>query len=118
MKVAINGLGRIGKAFLKIALEKGINVLAVNDLVDTKTLAYLMKYDSVYGVYDGKIEAGEGFIKINGKKIIVLNEKEPEKLPWKLLGIDVVIESTGLFTDKEGASRHLTAGAKKVIISA
>ena len=118
MKVAINGLGRIGKAFLKIALEKGINVLAVNDLVDTKTLAYLMKYDSVYGVYDGKIEAGEGFIKINGKKIIVLHEKEPEKLPWKLLGIDVVIESTGLFTDKEGASRHLTAGAKKVIISA
>ncbi len=118
MKVAINGLGRIGKAFLKIALENGVNVIAVNDLVDTKTLAYLIKYDSVYGVYDGEVEAGEGFIKINGKKIQVFAEKEPEKLPWKQLGVDVVIESTGLFIDKEGASRHLTAGAKKVIISA
>lgn len=118
VKVAINGLGRIGKAFLKIALENGVNIVAINDLVDTKTLAYLMKYDSVYGVYDGNVEAGEGFIKINGKKINVYSEKEPEKLPWKQLGVDVVIESTGLFTDKEGASRHLSAGAKKVIISA
>lgn len=118
VKVAINGLGRIGKAFLKLALENGISVVAINDLVDTKTLAYLVKYDSVYGVYDGKVEAGDGFIKINGKKINVYSEKEPEKLPWKQLGVDVVIESTGLFTDKEGASRHLAAGAKKVIISA
>jgi len=118
VKVAINGLGRIGKAFLKLALEKGIEVVAINDLVDTKTLAYLIKYDSVYGVYPGKVESGEGFVKVNGKKINVYSEKEPEKLPWKALGVDIVIESTGLFTDKEGASRHLSAGAKKVIISA
>jgi glyceraldehyde 3-phosphate dehydrogenase len=118
VKVAINGLGRIGKAFLKLAFLKGIDVVAINDLVDTKTLAYLIKYDSVYGVYDGKVEAGEGFVKVNGKKINVYSEKEPEKLPWKVLGVDIVIESTGLFTDKEGASRHLAAGAKKVIISA
>ena len=118
VKVAINGLGRIGKAFLKLALEKGIDVVAINDLVDTKTLAYLMKYDSVYGVYDKPVEDGNGFIKINGKKINVYSEKEPEKLPWKNLGIDVVIESTGLFTDKEGAMKHINAGAKKVVISA
>jgi len=118
VKVAINGLGRIGKAFLKLAFEKGVDVVAINDLVDTKTLAYLIKYDSVYGVYDKKVEAGVGFVKVNGKKINVYSEKEPEKLPWKALGVDVVIESTGLFTDKEGAMRHITAGAKKVIISA
>lgn len=118
VKVAINGLGRIGKAFLKIALEKGIDVVAINDLVDTKTLAYLMKYDSVYGNYDKKVEAGNGFIKINGKKINVYSEKEPEKLPWKQLGIDIVIESTGLFTDRENASKHLNAGAKKVVLTA
>ena len=118
MKVAINGLGRIGKAFLKIALERGIDVVAINDLVDTKTLAYLMKYDSVYGNYKEKVEAGEGFIKVAGKKISVFSEKEPEKLPWKSLGIDIVIESTGLFTDREGAEKHLRAGAKKVVISA
>ncbi len=117
-KVAINGCGRIGRTFLKIALEKGVNVVAVNDLLDPKTLAYFMKYDSVYGNFKGKIEAGGNFIKINGKKILVFSEKEPEKLPWKKLGIDVVIESTGFFVDKEGASKHLTAGAKKVVISA
>ncbi len=117
-KVAINGCGRIGRTFLKIALERGVNVLAVNDLLDPKTLAYFMKYDSVYGNFKGKIEAGENYIKINGKKILVFSEKEPEKLPWKKLGIDVVIESTGLFVDKEGAGKHITAGAKKVVISA
>jgi glyceraldehyde 3-phosphate dehydrogenase len=118
MKIAINGFGRIGKAFLKIALEKGLDVVAINDLVDTKTLAYLMKYDSVYGNYDKEVEAGEGFIKVNGKKILVFAEKEPEKLPWKKLSVDIVIESTGLFTDKEGAIKHIAAGAKKVVISA
>jgi len=117
-KVAINGLGRIGKAFLKIAIEKGINVVAINDLVDTKTLAYLLKYDSVYGNYPKKIEAGNGFIKIGGRKILVFSEKEPENLPWKKLGVDIVIESTGLFSEREGAEKHLKAGAKKVIITA
>jgi glyceraldehyde 3-phosphate dehydrogenase len=118
VNVAINGLGRIGKSFLKIALEKGVNVVAVNDLVDTKTLAYLYKYDSVFGNFKGKVESGEGFIKIDGKKISVFAEKEPEKLPWKKLNIDIVIESTGLFTEREGAMKHIAAGAKKVIISA
>ncbi len=117
-KVAINGCGRIGRTFLKVALEKGVNVIAVNDLLDPKTLAYFMKYDSVYGNFKGKIEAGNDFIKIDGKKILIFSEKEPEKLPWKKLGVDVVIESTGLFVDSEGAGKHLTAGAKKVVISA
>ena len=117
-KVAINGCGRIGRTFLKIALEKGVNVVAVNDLLDPKTLAYFMKYDSVYGNLKVNIEAGDNFIKINGKKILVFSEKEPQNLPWKQLGVDIVIESTGFFVDKEGAGKHLTAGAKKVIISA
>jgi glyceraldehyde 3-phosphate dehydrogenase len=118
VKVAINGLGRIGKAFLKIALEKGIDVVAINDLVDTKTLAYLIKYDSIYGNYLDSVEAGDGFIKIGKKKINVYSIKEIEKLPWKTLGIDIVIESTGAFTDRVGAEKHIQAGAKKVIISA
>ena len=83
MKVAINGFGRIGRSVLKIGLDKGVNFVAINDLTDTKTLAYLLKYDSVYGVYNKDVEAGEGFIKINGKKILVFSEENPEKLPWK-----------------------------------
>ena len=118
VKIAINGAGRIGRTVLKIALEKGINVVAVNDIIDPKTLCYFLKYDSVYGPYKGSIESGDNFIKVNGKKILVYSIKEPEKLPWKDLGIDIVIESTGLFVDKESASKHLIAGAKKVIISA
>lgn len=117
-KIAINGLGRIGRVVLKIAIDKGLNVVAVNDLVDVKTLVYFLKYDSVYGPYSEKIEAGEGFIKVNGKKILVYNEKDPEQLPWKKLGVDVVIESTGIFTDKEGCMKHINAGAKKVVLSA
>jgi glyceraldehyde 3-phosphate dehydrogenase len=116
MKIAINGLGRIGRPVLKICLEKGINVVAVNDLCDIKTIAYLLKYDSVYGNYDKKIETGKDFLKINGKTIKVFSEENPEKLPWKKLGIDVVIESTGFFENE--ADKHLKAGAKKVIISA
>lgn len=116
VKLAINGLGRIGRAVLKIALERKLDVVAVNDLTETKNLAYLIKYDSVYGNYPGKVEAGEGFIKINGKTIKVFAEKDPEKLPWKKLGVDVVIESTGFFEDE--GYKHIKAGAKKVIISA
>ncbi len=116
MKLAINGLGRIGRPVLKIALEKGIDVVAVNDLCDVKTIAYLLKYDSVYGNYDKKVETGNGFLKINGKKILVFQEEDPSKLPWKKLGVDVVIEATGFFEDE--ADKHLKAGAKKVIISA
>src|SRR3989304_7941728 len=118
MKVAINGLGRTGRAAFKFGLEKGVNFVAINDLTDTKTLAYLIKYDSIYGCYDKKVEFGKDFIKINNKKILVLSETDPEKLPWKKLGIDIVIESTGFFTDREGAGKHLKAGAKKVLISA
>jgi glyceraldehyde 3-phosphate dehydrogenase len=118
VKVAINGLGRIGKAVLKIGLEKGLDIIAINDLVDTKTLSYLLKYDSVYGICNEKIEPGDGFIKIGKKKILAFAEKDPEKLPWKKLGVDIVIESTGIFTDKDGAEKHIKAGAKKVIITA
>jgi len=116
MKAAINGLGRIGRLVLKIALEKGIDVVAVNDLCDVKTLAYLLKYDSVYGNYDKKAEAGKDFLKIDGKTIKVFQEREPEKLPWKKLNVDVVVESTGFF--EEEGYKHLKAGEKKVIISA
>ncbi|HDK42022.1 MAG TPA: type I glyceraldehyde-3-phosphate dehydrogenase [Candidatus Pacearchaeota archaeon] len=118
MKVAINGLGRIGRNVFKIALEKGVNVVAVNNMSGAKTLAYLLKYDSVYGKYDKKVEFGKDFVKINGKKIKVLSEADPAKLPWKKLGIDLVIESTGLFRKRKDAEKHLKAGAKKVIISA
>lgn len=118
MKVAINGLGRIGKSVLKIALEKGVDVIAVNDLTDIKNLVYLIKHDSVYGNYNKKVIAGKDFLNINNKKIKVFSEKDPSKLPWKELGVDIVIESTGRFTDRKEASKHLKAGAKKVIISA
>jgi len=118
VKVAINGLGRIGRAVLKIALDRKVDVVAVNDLANIQSLVYLIKYDSVYGNYPGKIEAGKDFIKINNKKIRVFSEKDPENLPWGELGIDVLIESTGVFTDREGANKHIKAGAKKVIISA
>ncbi len=116
MKIAINGLGRIGRPVLKVALEMGIKVAAINDLTSPRVLAYLLKYDSVYGNFQGKIGSGRDFLKINGKKIPVLSVPEPEKLPWKKLGIDVVIESTGVFEDQ--GFRHLKAGAKKVLISA
>jgi len=118
MKVSINGLGRIGRAILKIALDKRIDVVAVNDLVDTKTLVYLIKHDSVYGNYNKKVTIGRDFLNINGKKIKVFSEKDPSKLPWKRLGVDIVIEATGFFTDRKDAEKHLKAGAEKVIISA
>ena len=103
---------------MKIALDKGINVVAVNDLASIDSIVYLMKYDSVYGNYKGIIEKGNGFIKLNRKKIMVFSEKQPENLPWAELGVDIVVECTGAFTDREGAMKHLWAGAKKVLISA
>jgi len=118
MKVVINGLGRIGRAVLKVGLERGINFVAINDLTDAKTLSYLLKYDSVYGNYNKKISVGNGFLKINGKKIKIFSKSDPENLPWKKLGVDIAIEATGFFTDRQGAEKHLKAGAKKVIISA
>ena len=117
-KIAINGFGRIGRIVFKIALEKKLNIVAINDLSDLKTLAYLLKYDSVYGKYNKKIESGKDYLKIGGKKIKVFNKKNPKDLPWKKLGIDIVVESTGLFTAREDAKKHLEAGAKRVLISA
>jgi len=119
IKVGINGFGRIGRNLLRSALaHREIEFVAVNDLTDSKTLAHLLKYDSVHGVLGAAVEAGENMIRVNGRSIKVLAEKDPKKLPWKELGADIVVESTGRFTDREGATGHLNAGARKVIISA
>ncbi len=119
IKVAINGFGRIGRNACKIALaHPELEVVAVNDLTDTKTLAHLLKHDSNYGLYHQEVSFDDTDIIVNGKKIRVLAEKDPAALPWKKMGIDVVIESTGFFTKKEDASKHLTAGARRVVISA
>jgi glyceraldehyde 3-phosphate dehydrogenase len=121
-KVAINGFGRIGRNVLKCILKdkecSDIEVVAINDLTDAATLAHLFKYDSVQGTTPYEVKGEEGRLSIDGKPIQVLSVRNPEELPWKKLGIDVVIESTGFFTKREGASKHLAAGAKKVIISA
>lgn len=119
MKVAINGFGRIGRITLRALLEKeGIEVLAINDLSDTQTLAHLFKYDSVHRGFKGTVSAEGGHLLINEQPVHVFAEKDPSLLPWGELGIDIVIESTGKFTRKEGAELHLKAGAKQVIISA
>ena len=119
IRVGINGFGRIGRMFLRAAAdEKGIEIVAVNDVTDAATLAHLLKYDSVHRQFSGTVEAKDDSLVVNGKKIKVLSVKDPEQLPWKDLNVDVVIESTGLFTDKESASKHLAAGAKKVLITA
>jgi glyceraldehyde 3-phosphate dehydrogenase len=117
-KVAINGFGRIGRLAFKVLLEKGADVVAINDLTDNKTLAHLLKYDSVHGKFNGTVEYDDNSITVNGKKIHALAEPNPEKLPWGDLGVNVVLESTGRFTDKEKVMAHITAGAKKVVISA
>lgn len=117
-KIAINGFGRIGRSAFKIARERSdIEIVAINDLTDTKTLAYLLKHDSNYGDYGRDVTATDDTLAIDGVAVKVLAEKEPSALPWRELGVDVVIESTGFFTDKEGASKHLEAGAKRVVIS-
>ncbi|HHT50973.1 MAG TPA: type I glyceraldehyde-3-phosphate dehydrogenase [Eubacteriaceae bacterium] len=121
VKVAINGFGRIGRNVLRAYFLRNIeevDIVAINDLTDPSTLAHLLKYDSVGGVFPYKVEAKEGAIVVEGKEIKVFAERDPGLLPWGDLGIDVVVESTGLFTTKEKASKHITAGAKKVIISA
>lgn len=120
-KVGINGFGRIGRQVLKAALEKYPNdyqVVAVNDLMDADTNAHLFKYDSNYGRFDGEVAVVDGDLVIDGTRIQVLAERDPAALPWGDLGVDIVIESTGIFRDRAGASKHLEAGAKKVIISA
>jgi len=119
INVAINGFGRIGRLVLRAGIkDKNINWVAVNDVTDAKTLAHLFKYDSVHGKYDGIVEYTDDSLIIDNKKIKVLSVLEPQKLPWKDMKIDVAVESTGKFTDREGAELHLKAGAKKVLISA
>ncbi|WP_333784815.1 type I glyceraldehyde-3-phosphate dehydrogenase [Thermocrinis sp.] len=119
VKVAINGFGRIGRSFLRACLQKdNIEVVAINDLTDTKTLAYLLKYDSVHGVFDGTVEAEDGELIVNGKSIKVFSEKDPSLIPWGEVGAEIVIESTGAFTSREKAELHLRDTVKRVIISA
>lgn len=117
-KIAINGFGRIGRNAFKIAFARDdLEIVAINDLTDTKTLAYLLKHDSNYGTYDREVSHDDEHVIVDGHKVKVLAEKDPAALPWKDMEVDVVIESTGFFTDKEGASKHITAGAKRVVIS-
>ncbi len=121
IKVGINGFGRIGRLVFRAALEnkeKDIDFVAVNDITDAKTLAHLLKYDSNFGILPNKVEAKEGAIVVDGKELKVLSEKDPLKLPWGSLGVELVVESTGAFTDAEKAGAHLKAGANKVIITA
>jgi glyceraldehyde 3-phosphate dehydrogenase len=120
-RVAINGFGRIGRLGLRAMLQRHkreLDVVAINDMADLQTNAHLFRYDSTYGIYPGEIEVGEGVLKIDGRNVIVLNQKDPSRLPWRHLSIDLVIESTGVFTDAAQVRAHLDAGAKKVIITA
>ena len=121
VRVGINGFGRIGRNVLRAAVlmkQQALEFVAVNDITDTKTLAHLLKYDSVHGRFPGTVEARDDALVVNGKPIKVSAIKEPEKLPWKALGVDLVLESTGRFTNRPDADKHLAAGAKKVVISA
>ena len=119
MKVAINGFGRIGRLAFKVLLEKSnVEVVAINDLTDNATLAHLLKYDSVQGRFNGTVDSNDDYLIVNGKQIRATAERNPEDLPWAELGVDVVLESTGIFRDEASAGKHLTAGAKRVIISA
>ena len=120
-KIAINGFGRIGRLVLRTLLERHKNeltVVAINDMAELNTNAHLLRYDSTYGIFPGKIEVGEGVLRIDGNNVVVLNEKDPARLPWKQLGVDIAIESTGVFTDGAQVRAHLDAGAKKAIITA
>jgi len=118
-RIGINGFGRIGRVFFRaLAGHPEFEVVAINDLTDTKTLAHLLKYDSVHGRFQGTVEAGADSLIINGKTIKVLASKDPAELPWKALGVEYAVESTGHFTDRAGAGKHIAAGAKKVLISA
>jgi glyceraldehyde 3-phosphate dehydrogenase len=119
IKVGINGFGRIGRNIMRAAMSGGdIDFVAVNDLTDTKTLAHLLKYDSILGNLDAAVEAGDGWISVNGDKFQVLSQRDPAQLPWGDLGVDLVFEGTGLFTKRDDAAKHLQGGAKRVMITA
>jgi glyceraldehyde 3-phosphate dehydrogenase len=119
-RVGINGFGRIGRNFFRAYLQRGgdLEIVAANDIGDTKTMAHLLKHDSVLGTLDLQVEAGDGFIRAGDHEIRFVSVKDPAQLPWRELEVDVAIESTGLFTNRESAEKHLEAGAKKVVISA
>ena len=120
VRVAINGFGRIGRTFFRAAQTEGVGfeIVAINDLTDVKTLAHLLKYDSIMGRFNAEVEVKEGALVVDGKEIKILAERDPQNLPWKDLGVDVVLESTGFFTEGSKAKAHIEAGAKKVILSA
>ncbi|NLI61021.1 MAG: type I glyceraldehyde-3-phosphate dehydrogenase [Clostridiales bacterium] len=121
VKVAINGFGRIGRNAFKVAVEKyadKMEIVAINDLTDSKTLAHLLQFDSCFGKFEGTVEVKDDALVVNGKEIKILAERDPADLPWKEMGVDIVMECTGIFTSKETAGKHIEAGAKKVIISA
>jgi glyceraldehyde 3-phosphate dehydrogenase len=119
VNIGINGFGRIGRLVFRRALQQGgFNIVGINDITDAKTLAYLLKYDSVHGIFEGDVKAEEGAISVNGKKYRVMAEKDPAKLPWKELGADIIVEGTGIFTSREKLQAHITAGAKKVLLTA
>ena len=121
IRVGINGFGRIGRQVIRAAFEQGVadvDFVAVNDLTDTKTLAHLFKYDSIHGTFDGDVSHGEGTLGIDGHDVKVLSERDPSALPWRQLGVDIVLESTGRFTNAADAHKHIDGGARKVIISA
>ena len=119
VKVGINGFGRIGRLVFRQAMaNEKVEIIAINDLCDANTLAHLLKYDSTHGILSADIEVEDNALVVNGNKITICAEKDPAQLPWKELGVDLVVESTGIFTKREGAAKHITAGAKKVIISA
>ena len=118
MKIAINGFGRIGRMFLRTALERNFDVIAINDLTTPATLAHLFKYDSVHGVYPGEISVDEQYLVVDGKRINIISNSKPESLPWEDLEVDLVVESTGKFANQASAEKHLQAGAKQVLVSA
>jgi len=122
IKVGINGFGRIGRQFLRAKLkydkDNNMDIVGINDLYDSKTLAHLLKYDSIYRTLDAEIKAGDDYIEVNGEKIKITSIKDPGMLPWKDLGVDVALESTGIFRTREDVTKHMTAGAKKVVVSA
>ena len=119
VNVGINGFGRIGRNFFRAAYkDPSLRIVAVNDITDAKTLAHLLKYDSILGNLQATIEAGDGWISVNGDRFQVLSQKDPAQLPWRDLGVEVVFEGTGKFTKRDDAAKHIAAGAKRVIITA
>jgi glyceraldehyde 3-phosphate dehydrogenase len=121
VKVGINGFGRIGRLALRAMLERhqeDLAVVAINDMADLATNAHLFRYDSTYGIYPGTVQAGAATLNIDGREIAVISERDPARLPWRSLGVDIVVEATGVFTDAAQVRAHLEAGAKKVIITA